>query len=583
MAPEFAPFTPCALTNRRYFWKEDGKIECASLGRNTTARFSTSNILFSRALLIYSRPQPVVFRNVLLIAILVILACLRESRQTGQLIMPYTMPRDDIMAIIANDDDLLFRASSHFHTPQQGDVTSHDISLIHTLPIFGTFDRSSDNRSRPRYHFLKDNLSEPSELSPPPLVDGKRAAAQTSLHITSITENEIKIIFVPPNNRQSPNNNSASPSRTQIDFWQDLRNQIHHGLLVNISNPSVQQQVNVVIATLQTPTTNPRSEKSSAMEHDVRTGQGNPHRDTYRYGREGWPIVDSEDPAAERPASIPGSSFRVPYSTLNLFQSVDLFAPPPPRRSALDQIIEVNVRTAGYLQYIRDVLNARVAAAHSGRHVAPGWLFALSMEASRVNQLMNILTMEYNETVRAQRAATRSTSNATGNEHTHERWSNDDINDSAQPTWTDDDSSDSESGEPEGWANLDFVFDGEFPHEVCFHIGTQQVTFPIEVVENWMMNARNWDRLESRNAEFSQRHPERGLETGRQERIHHTFARPENVRSRWPIVPTTGYEDSDDTSEEEESDYGSRETRQLEPVSFWSDTTDSEIEDGQSD
>ncbi len=193
---------------------------------------------------------------------------------------------------------------------------------------------------------------------------------------------------------------------------------------------------------------------------------------------------------------------------------------------------------------------------------------------------MNILNIEYCETLRAQHAATRSMSNARDNGHSHNQSSNENIIDPAQPTWTDDDSSDSESGEPEGWANLDFAFDGDYPHEVCFHIGTQQITFPIEVVENWMMSARNWDRLEFHNAEFSRRSFERVPETGRQERIHHSFARPEIVRSRWPIVRTTGYEDSDDTSEDEENDYESRENRQLEPVSFWSNTTDSEDEDG---
>lgn len=121
------------------------------------------------------------------------------------------------------------------------------------------------------------------------------------------------------------------------------------------------------------------------MERDGRASQHNPYRNIYRYGREGWPTVNSEDLSTARPTIIPGSNFHVPYSTLNLFQSMDLFAPPPPRRSAFDLIIEVNARTAGYLQYIRNLLNATVAAVRSGRYVAPGWFFILSMEVSRVN------------------------------------------------------------------------------------------------------------------------------------------------------------------------------------------------------
>ncbi len=161
MAPDFTPLTPSASKNRRYFWREDGEIDCASLGRNTTARFPTSNILFSRMLLVCIRQQPVMFQNVLLVAILVSHACLIESRQAGQLPTLHTMPRDDIMA----NDGLLFHASSHFQTAQHEDNTTHNVSLNRTVPIFGTLDDPSANRSRPRHHFRKGAVSEASGQS----------------------------------------------------------------------------------------------------------------------------------------------------------------------------------------------------------------------------------------------------------------------------------------------------------------------------------------------------------------------------------------------------------------------------------
>lgn len=168
MAEEFPPFTPSASRNRGYLWKEDGEIDCASLGRNTTARFSASNILFSRMLLIYIRPQPVVSQKVLLVAIFVIHACLTDSRQSGQLTRSHPMPRDDIMA----DDDLLFLASSRFQTPQHGDITTHDASLNRTVPSFGTFNSPLRNGSPPRHHFRRGAICEASGQSIPSLVDG---------------------------------------------------------------------------------------------------------------------------------------------------------------------------------------------------------------------------------------------------------------------------------------------------------------------------------------------------------------------------------------------------------------------------
>ena len=578
IAEEFTPFTlftPSASRNRRCFWKENGRVYRAILGRNATARFSTSNVSFSRILLIYISPQPVMFRNVLLIGIPVIHACLTEARRSGQLARLHTTPRNDIMA----NDDLIFCDSSHFGTPQHGDITTYNVSLNRTVPIFGTFDGPSETRARSRHHFRRGAISEASGQFLLPLVDGECAAAQTLLCIKSITENEIEIIFVPPNNRQSHNYNSTS--QTQIDCWRELADQIHRGL-VNISNPTLQQQINETVATLHSPTTNRPSQNRPAMEGDGRASQPNPYRDTYRYGREGWPTVDLNASNTTRPATIPGSNFAVPDSTLNLFQSIDIFAPPPPRRSTLDHIRDVNAETAMYFQHIRNLLNDTVAAVHNGRNVPPGMLFTLSMEVSRVSQLLTILVTEYNETLRAQQAAARSMSNSRDNGHSQDQLSNDDITESALHTWTDDDSSSSESGEPEGWSNIGFVFDGDYPHEVCFHIGTQQVTFPMEVVENWMMDAQNWDRLEVRTAEFNRRSFDQFMETGTLDSILHCFARPESVRSRRPIVRTTSYEDFDDSSEDDDSDYEDSEYRQAEPVSFFSDSgddmTDTEIE-----
>ncbi|KAF7508750.1 hypothetical protein GJ744_008997 [Endocarpon pusillum] len=551
IAKEFTAHTPSTSRNRRYFWKENGGVDRAMLCRNATARFSMSNCSCGRVLLIYISTQPVVFQNVLLIAIPVIHACLTESGQPGQLDRLYTTPRNDIMA----NDDLIF------HTPQNRDITTHNISLNRTAPIFGTFDRPSESRARSRHHFRRGAISEPSGQSLLPLVDGERAAAQTLLHIRSVTDNtdnEIEIIFVPPNNRQS--HNSKPPSRIQIDRWQELADQIHRGLL-NISNPTLQHQIDVAIATLQSLTTNRPSQNRPAME------QATPFRDTFRFGREGWPTVDPEDSTTTRPATIPGSNFVVPDSTLNLFQSVDIFAPPPPRTSTMDHLRDVNAGTARYLQDIRNMLNDTVADIHGGRDVPPGRLFTLSMEVSRVSQLMSILVSEFNE---AQQAAE-------DNERSQDQSSNYDITEAALPTWTDDDASSSEGGEPEGWANIDLALEDDYPQEVCFHIGNQQVTFPIEVVENWMMNAENWDRLEARNAEFNRRAFDRLIETGRPESITHSFVRPDNVRSRRPIARPARYEDAGDSSEDDEDDYwdiGDSEDGSAEPVSFFSDSDD---------
>jgi len=382
---------------------------------------------------------------------------------------------------------------------------------------------------------------------------GHQAPAQDELRVRSHGGNELEVEVVPATGR--PQFADTPAYRAQLSQWRELADQIRRGL-VNRNTPGIQERINEATSGLQSLTRARPRRNRPAMENNSRTGR----HDTYTYGREGWWTAENQPAANQRPATIPGSNFAVPHSTLNLYQSVDLFAPPPPRLTVRDYVIIVDLHVVIYCEQLQELFNETVAARRSGCLVPKGKLFTLSMELSRVTQLRAILDEEFTEMRQIDREASRRrTTQRRGNRQGRGMPSNEGSTDEERllDTVVDDESSSYESDEPEGWANLEFVFDGEYPQEVCFHIGSQELTFPIEEVEAWMMDQRRRERSRARTARRPtlSSHLVTGVETQlahpENRRVMHTLAMSIPDRSIWPNYGTISHQDGDDNDDED--------------------------------
>ena len=342
----------------------------------------------------------------------------------------------------------------------------------------------------------------------------------------------------------------------------DLVGRIRHSL-VNPNTPGLQNRIDAAATSLRNQTSSLRNHQ--AMEEGNSRSR---HHDTFRYGREGWAVVEPEPAANQRPARIPGSDFAVPHSTLNLFQSIDLFAPPPPRPTARDRAVNVQRRIARYQQQLQMFFDVKVAARRNGFHVPRGQIFTLSMELSRVKQLREIVMDEDQEMVQAAAEAAR---RSTRRPHERSRENFSDMSSDSEmgeleegfnpafgshanffgDSMEEDTASDSEIREPEGWANLGFVMDEDYPQEVCFRIGSQQVVYPIEEVEDWVIDEQrlerraralyrsslDWLHLEREHERERGRERERQRADPDSRRILHTFDLPHTTRSIRQYTP----------------------------------------------
>jgi hypothetical protein len=405
-----------------------------------------------------------------------------------------------------------------------------------TLPISSFFDGPSETRARPRHHFRRGAIS---EASGPPNLFGA-LTGQINIHqelrIRSITANEIEVTIIPTSGR--PQLTNPQISSTQLQRFQELADQIHRGL-VDINNPSVQRRITTAAASL------PQLIGATRDRSTMESGSGRRHHDTYRYGREGWGSAESGPDADQRPETMPGSTFAVPSSTLNLFQSVDLFALPEPGPTALESAIMMSVRVRIYCQRVENYFNQTVAARRRGCEEPRGKLFVLGMELSRLRQLRSILEDEYRRLDQAASDASRRRPTGERGRTDEQRRSSEGGSVDQQPPYNgvDDASSESDIGEPEGWSNLDIALDGDYPQEVCFHIENHDVTFPIEEVEAWMMDERRRDRWRT-----TEPHPVDEDD----HRIRHTLAMPELARQPWLDNSIRTYEPWDDETDADE-------------------------------
>ena len=436
-------------------------------------------------------------------------------------------------------DNTIFRDHVRLRERQRAERNASNTLLNLSFPVAGTLDGPSDTSTRPRHHFRRGAISEASGRPILPAVDARGPAPRQQVRIRSRNINEIDITIVPsPRHHQLSTN---STDQTQADQWRGLADQIHRGL-VNINSPRVQEQINRAVATLH-------SSPNAVPTHSVmETSASARDRDTHRYGREGWWTVEHESAASHRPATIPGSNFAVPHSTLNLFQSVDLFAPLAPRPTVRESICAFNHQVDLYFQHLEGLFNNVVAARRTGRAVPSGKLFIVSMELSRVKQLRSILDQESRQFLQAEREA--HTARQRGRRNAEAGSSEECLTHEQSPDIeSDDDSTISEMDEPEGWTDLDFVLDDDYPREVCFHIGSRQLTFPIEDVEDWMMDGRRRQRRTPRTMQVTSQPPWPGTARGPARRdgrrILHTLAMPETLPAPWLDNAWHGYGDLD--------------------------------------
>ena len=197
-----------------------------------------------------------------------------------------------------------------------------------------------------------------------------------------------------------------------------------------------------------------------------------PQTDRYRYGRDGWP-VEGPNESGGRQALITGSgsNFIVPQSTLNLFQSVDLFSPPRHSRqiasSARQRLRARLITCRRNCQLLTDHFSRAHGVLDGGQRLPNGRLFALSIqiiEALRREEQLRLARQQLRE-LRYQ-----------------------DI----QLDWT---GSDEESESGDGQDEQVLITDNgdtdtEGAEEVCFHIGQDStaptLTYSMQEVEAWL-------------------------------------------------------------------------------------------------
>ena len=445
-------------------------------------------------------------------------------------------------------DNTDFRNFFPYPARQSGERNSHHATL--NQPVFtpATPHDPSQSRTRPRHHFRRGAISEISGRSIFPATNPAQPLAQQGIRIRAITHNQLEVTILPAAYNQQYNQlqTISSASRTQRHQGSALADQTHR-VLVNMSynmtydmiytGSALQAQIEIIAAALQDPTLH--LPNRAAMADNDATDQP---RDTRRYGREGWWTVQDRPATNQRPSTIPGSSFVVPDSTLNLFQSVDLFAPPQPeaRMTVPDlgaALLQAHVRH--YASELDTMFDRLVTDRRRGLPIPSGQIFVVSLERSRLQQLLQILREEdFMHTM------TRDAPRTERSRRQDQRQ-----NDGMPEVAADDDSSTADSDEPEGWANLPFVLNGDFPHEVCFHIGSRRVTFPIEAVEEWIVNERRRGIRAARTRQPPQRpyaHLRGPPPGGDYQRrwIQHTLSLPNASGDRtWPREDTYGAHD----------------------------------------
>jgi hypothetical protein len=203
-----------------------------------------------------------------------------------------------------------------------------------------------------------------------------------------------------------------------------------------------------------------------------------------------------------------------------------------------------------HIEEFEFIFHRLLAFRRTGRHILSGQIFLVSLELSRLRQVLQIV-MEEGVTYTIRRDAMR---REMEDQDQDAGMTESVANDNGSPDVpSDDDSSTAGPDEPEGWIDLPSVLDGDLPQEVSFRIGSRRVTFPIEAVEEWIVNERRRQRRANNPgqrprapyAPGSAQRPPLGGEVERR-RILHTLALPEASSGRWRSVSDGGWP-SDDT------------------------------------
>lgn len=455
-------------------------------------------------------------------------------------------------------DNTIFRDHLRLRDQQRAERERYarNHSLSSGVPLIN-FDGPSD-RTRPRHHFRRGAISEASGRPYLPIflpfINREQAVRQQQITQQSHTVHSTNL-----SNRSFTDRRPLVDISTYRPTISQLRSsqrreqvvQIHHRLVTPYLS-RFQERMSWVVLGVPGETDEDQidglaPQSSSRIEHS------NTHRDTHRYGRDGWSNPGETSTTSSREATIPGSYFAVPHSTLNLFQSVDLFAPPRPEPSDLANSNRAYIYVLTQCIELENTFNEAVEARRMGVRVRAGLLFATSMELSRLKQLKIILEEEFllflqagdRARDRVSRRLRRTLRGTNGLEGLAEEESTDEQDVNMEE---DDNSSTSGAEEPEGWSNLGFVFDGEYPQEVCFHIGSQLLTYPVEEVEDWMMDERRQSAWSSTSL-ATMPHVHHGVR-----HIMHTLSMPEPPQGLWINNPRRAYPDLDDEYEDDEDD-----------------------------
>jgi hypothetical protein len=440
-------------------------------------------------------------------------------------------------------NNTVFHSFYAYRASQVEQRNSHYATLIQPVVTPATLEDPSQSRTRPRHHFRRGAISASSGRSIFPVTNPAQVLTQQETRIRAVTYNQIAVPILPTAYSQQYNRQHTIPSAssTQWHSRTELADRIHRALVnmstdMTMSISSLQQQLNIVVAPLEDPTT-PLA--TATADNDA----ADQPRDTRRFGREGWWTAEDQPATNQRPSTIPGSNFVVPDSTLYLFQSVDLFAPPPApeaRMTVRDVRAALLTQIRHHIEEFEFIFHRLLAFRRTGRHILSGQIFLVSLELSRLRQVLQIV-MEEGVTYTIRRDAMR-----------REREDQDQdagmtesvANDNGSPDVpSDNDSSTAGPDEPEGWINLPSVLDGDLPQEVSFRIGFRRVTFPIEAVEEWIVNERRRQRRANNPgqrprapyAPGSAQRPPLGGEVERR-RVLHTLALPEASSGRWRSV-----------------------------------------------
>jgi hypothetical protein len=184
-------------------------------------------------------------------------------------------------------NNTVFHSFYAYRASQGEQRNSHYATLIQPLVTPATLEDPSQSRTRPRHHFRRGAISGSSGRSIFPVTNPAQVLTQQETRIRAVTHNQIAVPIPPTAYSQQYNRQHTIPSAssTQWHSRTELADRIHRALVnismdMTMSISSLQQQLNIVVAPLEDPTT----PLATATADNDATDQP---RDTRRFGRAG--------------------------------------------------------------------------------------------------------------------------------------------------------------------------------------------------------------------------------------------------------------------------------------------------------